>query len=93
VRGPIPDGANLIQLCLVRHCVNPNHLEVVTVKENVFGSSSTMRAEPKTTASKPIIQTRADLHRKLDAILDRRPDLAETVTFVIDASYKNIKSD
>src|SRR5262249_23615223 len=44
VRGPIPDGANLIHLCGVRHCVNPDHLEVVTVKQNVTGESSTLLA-------------------------------------------------
>lgn len=33
--GPIPDGLVLDHLCGVRHCVNPDHLEPVTQKENV----------------------------------------------------------
>lgn len=36
VRGPIPDGLFLDHLCRVRHCVNPDHLEVVTMRENVL---------------------------------------------------------
>src|ERR1700721_2858484 len=33
--GPIPDGMDLDHKCRVRCCVNPNHLEPVTRKENV----------------------------------------------------------
>ena len=32
--GPIPDGLQIDHLCRVRHCVNPDHLEVVTNAEN-----------------------------------------------------------
>lgn len=32
--GPIPDGLHLDHLCCVRNCVNPEHLEPVTPKEN-----------------------------------------------------------
>lgn len=32
--GPIPDGLVLDHLCLVKNCVNPNHLEAVTQPEN-----------------------------------------------------------
>jgi hypothetical protein len=34
--GPIPDGLRLDHLCRNRLCVNPNHLEPVTHKENVL---------------------------------------------------------
>lgn len=34
--GPIPDGLMLDHLCRVRHCVNPEHLEPVTNRENVL---------------------------------------------------------
>lgn len=33
--GPIPAGLTLDHLCYVRHCVNPAHLEPVTLLENV----------------------------------------------------------
>lgn len=33
--GPIPAGMQLDHLCRIRHCVNPEHLEPVTHKENI----------------------------------------------------------
>ena len=33
--GPIPDGLTIDHLCRVRNCVNPFHLEPVTIRENV----------------------------------------------------------
>lgn len=35
-RGPIPEGYFIDHLCRVRCCVNPDHLELVTNKENVL---------------------------------------------------------
>jgi hypothetical protein len=34
-RGPVPDGLTLDHLCRVLACVNPDHLEPVTVAENI----------------------------------------------------------
>jgi hypothetical protein len=34
--GPIPEGLVLDHLCRVRRCVNPSHLEPVTVRENLL---------------------------------------------------------
>lgn len=34
--GPIPEGLDLDHLCRVRHCVNPEHLEPVTRRENLM---------------------------------------------------------
>lgn len=34
VNGPIPDGLVLDHLCLLPRCVNPAHLEAVTLEEN-----------------------------------------------------------
>lgn len=33
--GPITDGMQLDHICRIRHCVNPEHLRVVTRKENM----------------------------------------------------------
>ena len=33
--GPIPEGLTLDHLCRVRYCVNPSHLEPVTLGENI----------------------------------------------------------
>jgi len=38
-RGKIPNGLHLDHLCRVRDCVNPDHLEIVTVAENNRRSS------------------------------------------------------
>lgn len=35
-RGPIPTGLQLDHLCRNRACVNPDHMEPVTVRENVL---------------------------------------------------------
>lgn len=34
--GDVPDGKQLDHLCRVRHCVNPAHLEPVTIRQNVL---------------------------------------------------------
>lgn len=49
LRGPIPTGLTLDHLCRRRHCVNPDHLEPVTIKENLRrGNGSTGRCFRKT---------------------------------------------
>lgn len=35
-KGPIPDGKQIDHICRKRSCVNPEHLEPVTNKENVL---------------------------------------------------------
>lgn len=41
LRGEIPAGLVLDHLCRVRHCVNPDHLEPVTLQENLRRSPFT----------------------------------------------------
>lgn len=36
VRGEIPEGLTLDHLCRVRHCVNPSHLEPVSIRINTL---------------------------------------------------------
>ena len=40
LRGPIPDGLDLDHLCRNRACVNPDHLEPVTRRENTMRGAS-----------------------------------------------------
>lgn len=39
-RGPIPEGLTLDHLCRVRCCVNPWHMEAVTLRENILRGAS-----------------------------------------------------
>ena len=34
--GPIPEGLQVDHLCRNRACVNPHHMELVTIKENIM---------------------------------------------------------
>jgi hypothetical protein len=47
--GPVPPGFQLDHLCRVRHCVNLNHLEPVTPKENNRRSQSASAKNAKKT--------------------------------------------
>jgi len=38
-KGPIPDGMVLDHVCRVRSCVNPDHLRVVTLEQNLTENS------------------------------------------------------
>lgn len=48
-KGEIPEGLTIDHLCRVRCCVNPDHLEAVTNKENILrGTSPTAHNRRKT---------------------------------------------
>lgn len=40
IKGSIPEGLQIDHLCRVRHCVNPDHLEAVTSRENTLRGNS-----------------------------------------------------
>lgn len=44
IKGPIPQGMQLDHLCRNRVCVNPDHLEPVTCRENLLRGSETHAA-------------------------------------------------
>jgi hypothetical protein len=46
--GPIPGDLQLDHICRVRHCVNPAHLEVVTLQENVRRGMAGARQRART---------------------------------------------
>lgn len=47
--GPIPAGYQVDHLCRNRKCVNPDHLEAVTPRENVLRSASPASANARKT--------------------------------------------
>lgn len=50
--GPIPEGLTIDHKCRVRSCVNPAHLEAVTMRENVLRGTSIMAENAKKTHCK-----------------------------------------
>ncbi|MEU2070427.1 HNH endonuclease signature motif containing protein [Streptomyces anulatus] len=47
--GRIPDGLQIDHLCRVRECVNPEHLEAVTLRENVMRGANHVADQVKRT--------------------------------------------
>jgi len=43
--GPVPDGLHLDHLCRVSRCVNPAHLEPVTLRENLLRGALARRQD------------------------------------------------
>ena len=52
VRGSIPTGLDLDHLCRVRACVNPDHLEPVTRRENIMRGAGYTAEQARKTACK-----------------------------------------
>ena len=48
--GPIPKGLTLDHLCRVRNCINPKHLEPVTMRENLMRGQTQARFKAEQTA-------------------------------------------
>jgi len=65
--GPIPDGLTLDHLCRNRACVNPDHLEPVTMRVNTLrGETITARNAAKTRCDKGHEFTPENTMRKPD---------------------------
>lgn len=52
LRGPIPDGLQIDHLCRNRLCVNPDHLEAVTLVTNVLRGNSVAAIKKRMTQCK-----------------------------------------
>jgi hypothetical protein len=63
LRGPIPDGLTIDHLCRVRHCCNPDHLDVVSMSENVRRALAHRWNAGRVTRAQ----------RMLDPIIEERP--------------------
>lgn len=85
LRGPIPDGLTLDHLCRVPACVNPDHLEPVTIRENILrGTGPTARNAEKTHCvhGHPFPKTSVEAGRKRRCLPCMRRDNAARYTKV-----------
>ena len=51
-KGPIPEGKELDHLCRNRRCVNPDHLEPVTCRENILRGNAPSAKQARQTHCK-----------------------------------------
>ena len=62
--GPIPDGLQLDHLCRVRNCVNPEHLDPVSARENTLRGNGVAAVHArKTHCSKGHLFDEKNTHR------------------------------
>lgn len=79
LRGPIPPGLTLDHLCRTTRCVNPDHLEIVTLRENILRGSSQSAVNFRKTACKHGHQfTPENTYLRRDGKRDCRTCLANT---------------
>ncbi len=65
VKGPIPDGLQIDHLCRNKRCVNPDHLEAVTGRENILrGISPTAINARRTSCVRGHVLTGANVATK-----------------------------
>lgn len=80
-KGPIPKGLQIDHLCMEKSCCNPDHLEIVTAKENIIRYH---RTRPK--KAKPPPKIRGPRARRANC---RNGHLYDEVGFY---SYKGIRA-
>jgi hypothetical protein len=77
-KGSIPSGLQLDHLCRVRHCVNPDHLEAVTRKENILRgegpSAQNARKKQCNNGHKFSYKTRLERTQRFCAICNRNKE-------------------
>jgi hypothetical protein len=90
--GPIPDGLQIDHLCFIRRCVNPDHLEPVTAKENFRRASAAGRWlpwPPRLKHPKPVSARRRRYlaaQRRAEPLLGVQPDAAVAAAVGVSAS-------
>src|SRR5206468_10048134 len=47
LRGPVPEGLELDHTCRMPSCVNPNHLDAITHRENILRGNTVCAANAK----------------------------------------------
>jgi hypothetical protein len=66
--GPVPEGLDLDHLCRVRRCVNPEHLDPVTRKENLNRGLGTKYSNEKKAEVVKVFQDTGYSTRRLAAL-------------------------
>lgn len=71
VRGPIPDGMTIDHLCRNKRCINPHHLEVVTLAENIHRAVVVKLAEPEYPCGHPRTPENTQTKRRANGWVNR----------------------
>ncbi len=49
VHGPIPEGLTIDHLCRVRNCINPSHMEPISMRDNILRGTAPTAVNAKKT--------------------------------------------
>lgn len=78
-RGPIPDGLTIDHLCRVRHCVNAEHMEPVSIQENLSRAldrpeqrTHCPQGHPYAGANLSLISNKGSIERRCKACANQR---------------------
>jgi HNH endonuclease len=79
LRGEIDHGMHLDHLCMVKCCVNPNHLEVVTKKENFRRKREKGRSARTFDVVDIEREARESAHRQIDRLYSSLRDVSKEI--------------